>query len=158
MTALGVKQRPIRLSGSGKRDVRTQFGALPWRLVDRKVEILLITSRGTGRWIIPKGWPMDGETPAQAAATEAYEEAGVTGKVSNAVLGFYGYRKTLEDGDDLPIVVAVFPIRVKKMLKRWPEKRERKRRWVSQKKASQLISEPELRRIVRHFDPRALKS
>ena len=157
VTDHSISQRPIRLAGSGKRDVRTQFGALPWRIRDGKVEILLITSRGTGRWIIPKGWPMDGATPAEAAATEAYEEAGVEGKLSNAVLGFYGYRKVIDSGDDLPIVVAVFPLRVKKMLKDWPEKAERKRRWVSQKKAATLLHEPELCQLVRHFEARALK-
>lgn len=156
MTAFSVKQRPIRLPGAGKRDVRSQFGALPWRLNDGKVEILLITSRGTGRWIIPKGWPMDGATPAEAAATEAYEEAGVEGKPSHLVLGFYSYRKR-NNGDDLPIVVAVFPIRVQKVLQDWPEKGERKRKWVSQKKAAALLREPELKRIVKHFDPRMLK-
>ncbi len=157
VTALTATQRPIRLAGSGKRDVRTQFGALPWRLRDGKVQIMLVTSRGTGRWIIPKGWPMDGETPAQAAATEALEEGGVEGKISLHVLGFYGYRKTLEKGDALPIIVAVFPLKVKRILKDWPEKKERKRRWVSQKKAAALLTEPELRHIVQNFNPRLLR-
>jgi 8-oxo-dGTP pyrophosphatase MutT (NUDIX family) len=159
MMALNLKQKPIRLAGSGKYDVRTQFGALPWRVTDGKVEILLITSRGSGRWIIPKGWPMNGATPAEAAATEAYEEAGVEGKLSNAVLGFYSYRKRIaKDGDNLPIVVAVFPLRVKKMLKSWPEKHERKRRWMSRKKAAALVREPELAQMIRLFDPRGAKS
>ncbi|MCB1349577.1 MAG: NUDIX hydrolase [Maritimibacter sp.] len=157
MTSLGANQRPIRLAGSGKRDVRTQFGALPWRYADGKLEVLLITSRDTGRWIIPKGWPMDGATPAEAAATEALEEAGVEGKLSNQVVGFYGYLKQLDDADDLPIVVAVFPIRVKRLLTDWPERADRKRRWYSAKKAANLVAEPELRQIIRHFNPRALR-
>ena len=157
MTNLVVNQRPIRLAGSGKRDVRTQFGALPWRCRDGKLEILLITSRDTGRWIIPKGWPMDGETPADAAATEAFEEAGVEGKLSQMVVGFFGYLKQMDKSDDLPIVVAVFPIRVKRLLRDWPERAERKRRWFPAKKAATMVAEPELRRIIKHFDPRAFR-
>ena len=157
VTNLGANQRPIRLAGSGKRDVRTQFGALPWRLADHKLEILLVTSRDTGRWIIPKGWPMDGATPAEAAATEAFEEAGVEGKLSHQVIGFYGYLKQMDDADDFPIVVAVFPIRVKRLLSDWPEKSDRKRRWFSAKKAAIMVAEPELRQIIRHFNPRALR-
>ncbi|MCB1336791.1 MAG: NUDIX hydrolase [Maritimibacter sp.] len=156
MANLGSNQKPIRLAGSGKRDVRTQFGALPWRLHDGKLEILLITSRDTGRWIIPKGWPMDGATPAEAAATEAWEEAGVEGKLSNAVLGFYGYTKQIEEVDDYPIVVAVFPIQVKKLAADWPERRERRRHWFPAKKAATVVSEPELRQIIKTFDPRKM--
>ncbi|WP_432448094.1 NUDIX hydrolase [Aliiroseovarius marinus] len=150
------KQKPIRLSLGDKRSVRTQFGALPFRLNDGKVEILLITSRGTGRWIIPKGWPMDGETPAGAAETEAFEEAGIEGKLYDHVLGFYAYDKGFA-GEKLPCVVAVFPLKVKKQLKDFPEKGERRRKWVSRKKAAQLVSEPELRQMIKGFDPKGLK-
>ncbi|HHB80995.1 MAG TPA: NUDIX domain-containing protein, partial [Aliiroseovarius sp.] len=113
MTIAKIKQRPIRAAGVAKRELRTQFGALPYRIHGGKVEFLLITSRGAGRWIIPKGWPMDGETPAGAAATEAMEEAGALGKLAEQVIGFYTYTKT-HKGDNLPCVVAVFPMRVKK--------------------------------------------
>lgn len=157
MADLGIHQRPIRLAGSGKRDVRTQFGALPWRVSDGKLEILLITSRDTGRWIIPKGWPMDGETPADAAATEAHEEAGVEGKLSHSVIGFYSYLKQMDQSDDLPIIVAVFPIQVKTLLGDWPERKERKRRWFRAKKAAALVDESELSQIIRKFDPRTLR-
>lgn len=151
-----IKQKPLRVSGAGKREVRTQFGAICYRIHDGKVEVLLVTSRGTGRWIIPKGWPMDGETPAAAAATEAWEEAGAEGRVSNQVLGFYSYSKTLES-DRLPCVVAVFPIKVKRLLNDFPEKGQRKRKWVSQKRAAAMVDEPELRRIIKDFDPRAIR-
>lgn len=152
LTIAKGKQRPIRLSLSDKRSVRTQFGALPYRIRDGKVQILLITSRGTGRWILPKGWPMDGETPAGAAATEAYEEAGVQGKLSHEVLGFYAYTK-VHGKEHLPCVVAIFPLHVKKQLKSYPEKHQRRRKWVSQKKAAQMVWEPELRRIIKGFSP-----
>lgn len=158
MTDPDANQRPNRLAGSGKRDVRTQVGALPWRVNDGKLEILLITSRDTGRWIIPKGWPMDGTTPAGAAGTEAYEEAGVEGKLSNLVAGFYGYLKQMDKSDDLPIVVAVFPIHVKNLLHDWPERAERIRRWFPVKKAALMVAEPELSQIIKQFDPRAVQS
>ncbi|MDA5093860.1 NUDIX hydrolase [Aliiroseovarius sp. KMU-50] len=148
------KQKPIRLSLSDKRSVRTQFGALPYRIKDGKIQILLITSRGTGRWIIPKGWPMDGETPAGAAATEAFEEAGAMGKLKHNVLGFYAYDKG-HAGEKLPCVVAVFPLKVKNLVKSYPEMGQRRRKWVSQKKASQMVDEPELRQMIKVFDPKS---
>lgn len=156
MTIVKGRQKPIRLSLSDKRSVRTQFGALPYRVHNGKTEILLITSRGTGRWIIPKGWPMDGETPAGAAATEAYEEAGVEGKLFHQVLGFYAYDKGYA-GEQLPCVVAVFPLKVRKQLKNYPERSERRRKWVSRKKAARMVGEPELRQIIIDFTPKALR-
>ncbi len=152
MTLAKNRQQPIRVAGAAKRDVRTQFGALCYRIRDGKVQILLITSRGQGNWIIPKGWPMAEETPASAAATEALQEAGAIGVLSDQVVGFYSYTKSHE-GDNLPCVVAVFPLQVNKMLKDFPEKGERKRRWYDQKKAADMVSEPELRRIIKDFHP-----
>lgn len=157
MTVVKTKLKPQRLDVSHKHDVRTQFGALCYRLRDDKAQILLVTSRGTGRWIIPKGWPMDGETPAGAAATEAYEEAGVEGKPSDVCLGIYSYTKNIPKGDSLPIVVAVFPFKVKRVLKDFPEAGQRKRKWFSLKKAAAIISEPELAPLIRSFDVKHLK-
>lgn len=157
VTAVKTKIKPLRLDIVHKHDVRTQFGALCYRIQDGKVQILLVTSRGTGRWIIPKGWPMDGETPAGAAATEAFEEAGVEGKPSNICLGIYSYSKTLPKSDAMPCVVAVFPYHVKKMLKNFPEVGQRKRKWVSQKKAAAMVSDPELVQLILHFNPKNFK-
>ncbi len=157
MTVVKTKHKPQRLDVSHKRNVRTQFGALCYRIHDGKVQILLVSSRGTGRWIIPKGWPMDGETPAGAAATEAFEEAGVEGKASDVCLGIYSYTKNIPKGDNLPIVVAVFPFRVKRLLKKFPEAGQRKRKWFSLKKAATIISEPELGPLIRSFDAKRLK-
>jgi 8-oxo-dGTP pyrophosphatase MutT (NUDIX family) len=156
LTAFNLKQHPIRMTGADKHDLRTQFGVMPYRIRDGKLEILLITARDNNRWILPKGWPMDGITPAEAAATEAFEEAGVEGKVSPVVLGLYSYRKSV-NGDDLPIVVTMFAMKVGRVLKSWPEKSQRKRKWVSRKKAAALLKEPELGQIVSGFDPRLLK-
>ncbi len=95
MTLQSVKQKPISLMNSDKRDVRTQFAGLCYRMVGGKPEILLITSHRSGRWILPKGWPIDGKTPAEGAMTEAWEEAGVIGKVSPKCLGLYSYHKEI---------------------------------------------------------------
>ncbi|WP_245866654.1 NUDIX hydrolase [Oceaniglobus roseus] len=138
-----------------KRDVRTQFGALCWRRRGGEVQVLLVTTRRTRRWTPPKCWPMPGETPARAAAQEAFEEAGVEGQSPEVCLGIYTYTKEMPD-DDLPCVVALFPLRVTTVHKRWPEMKERRRRWVGLKKAAKLVTEPELARILAEFDPRRL--
>ena len=146
------------MEATSKRDVRTQFAALCYRVHNDETQILLVTSRQSGRWIIPKGWPMEGETPAQSAATEAYEEAGVEGKTYNVCLGLYSYTKIMDGTDDLPCAVSVFPVKVKKVLKSYPEAKERRRKWFSVKKAASRVREPELRKILKHFDPALLES
>lgn len=138
---------------SGKRDMRTQFGALPYRVVNGKVQILLITSRETGRWIIPRGWPEPGLSATASAAREAWEEAGIDGRMSETCLGIYSYLKALDDHDRLPIVVAVFPVKVRRLVDKFPEHKQRKRKWFSRKKAAARVVEPELRRLLRGFDP-----
>ena len=151
-----LKAGAIIASNKHRRDVRTQFGALCWRKRADKVEILLVTSRRSGRWIIPKGWPMPEETPPGAAATEAFEEAGVQGKIGQQPIGIYTYRK-IDVGKykELPCVVAVFPMKVKKVYSTYPEAEERRRKWVSRKKAAKMVDEPELKAILSSFDPLA---
>ncbi len=156
MSIARIKQRPMRLLDDGKRGVRTQFGALCWRQVGDKIQILLVTSRRRKRWTVPKGWPVDGATPAQAAETEAYEEAGVKGKVRPSCLGIFSYNKELDEGEELPCVVALFPIKVKKVLDSWPEKKDRRRKWMSLKKAAKRVDDPELSAILAGFDPKTL--
>ena len=147
----------MQLGNSGKRDVRTQFAALPYRIVQGKPQVLLITSRETGRWIIPKGWPEDGMTAPESAAREAWEEAGIVGRMSETCLGIYSYLKALDSKDRLPIVVAVFPIKVGKLAKTFPETGQRKRKWFTRKKAAARVQEPELRLMLRNFDPARLR-
>ena len=156
MTLHTAKQRPILLQNGDKRDVRTQFAALCYRLIRGKPEILLITSRRSGRWIIPKGWPMDGKTPGESALVEAWEEAGVIGKVHPRCLGLYSYHKDIGSNRDLPCVAMVYPVRVKSLAHDFPEAGQRKRKWMSPKKAAQRISEPELAHLLRKFDPAQL--
>lgn len=151
-----VKQLPITIQASHKSDVRSQFGALCYRVVKGQVQILLITSRRSRRWIAPKGWPMDSLTPAAAAAQEAWEEAGVKGRVHDGCLGIYSYVKEMPKDELLPVIVMVFPIRVKSLAADFPEKGQRQRRWFSQRKAARRVAEPELARIIRDFNPRKL--
>lgn len=152
--ALTKLQRPLSLASAGKRDARTQFGALCYRFRDNKLKILLVTSRRSKRWGIPKGWPIDGATPAEAAATEAWEEAGIKGRVHPECIGFYHYTKTDKGDGPLPCIVAVFAIRATRIQDDFPEVIERKRKWVSRKKAAKLVSDPELARILAHFEPK----
>ena len=153
MSIAKTKMRPIQIAPGAKRDVRTQFGALCYKVVQDKVKILLVTSRGTGRWIIPKGWPIDGATPAETALCEAWEEAGVEGKIRGNALGIYSYDKQ-DDAEVLPCVVAVFGVKVSATKRKFPEAQERQRKWVSRKKAATLLDEPELSQIIKNFDPR----
>jgi len=153
MTRLEIKQAPIALLNAQKSDVRTQFAAICYRMTGGKPEILLITSRGTGRWIIPRGWPMDGVTPADCALTEAWEEAGVRGKVYDQCLGLYSYHKAIGPERGVPCVAMVYPVRVKSLATDFPEAGQRKRRWFRPKKAAALVAESELSQIIRNFHP-----
>ncbi len=148
-----IKQLPISLHGGQKGELRTQFAALCYRIKKGKVQILLITSRRTKRWIVPKGWPMEGKTPFESAAQEAWEEAGVTGKAKPECLGVYTYAKVRED-NDLSCLAMLYAVKVTALAKRYPESNERKRRWMSRKEAARRVAEPELARMIRDFDPR----
>lgn len=149
-------QMPMKVARGQKRHARTQFAALCYRVVKDKPQILMITSRDTRRWIIPKGWPMDGMTPAQAAAEEAWEEAGVKGRIHPTVQGMFSYDKVLPGDGSVPCVVSVFALRVKSRAADFPEKGERKVKWMSRKKAAARVREPELAQIIRKFDPSLL--
>ena len=144
--------REIELGDGGKTDLRTQFAALCYRIKDDKLQFCIVTSRRSKRWIVPKGWPMHGETPMDAAATEAFEEAGVRGKIYPRPIGVFSYYK-VRSQDELPCIAVVYPLKVKKILKRWPEDRERERKWVSRKKAAQMVDDPELSVIIQTFNP-----
>jgi 8-oxo-dGTP pyrophosphatase MutT (NUDIX family) len=133
-----------------------QFAALPWRRrVAGGIEVLVITSRETRRWVLPKGWPMKDRTPAQAAAREAYEEAGVIGEADDEPIGDYGYGKRLRDGVVQDVRVAVFAMEVFVEQMAWPEKDQREKLWTSPDAAADLVDEPELKALIRAFDPDA---
>lgn len=126
---------------------RGQIAALPLRLAsDGEIEVLLVTSRETRRWIVPKGWPMAGLADHEAAGVEAREEAGVKGKLFAQPIGRYAYwqRGRLETRF---LHVDVFLLRVDKVLKSWKEKGQRERRWFGVAEAADLVQEPDLARI-----------
>lgn len=148
----GLQQQEIELGDGGKTDLRTQFAALCYRIKNDKLQFCLVTSRRSGRWIVPKGWPMNGETPMDAAATEAFEEAGLRGKIQPRPVGVFSYYKVLSE-DELPCIAVVYPLKVKKVLKKWPEDKERQRKWVSRKKAAAMVDDPELSAIIMAFAP-----
>src|SRR5688572_6613863 len=126
-----------------------QYGVLAYDFrEDGSPHILLITSRETRRWVIPRGNPIAGLSPAQAAAQEAFEEAGVRGEVEDRALGSYPYDKRRADGSTVPAEVEVFALRVSEELDRWPEKNQRERRWFTPAEAAEAVEEPELKALL----------
>ncbi|MGV6812064.1 MAG: NUDIX hydrolase [Brevirhabdus sp.] len=158
MSLFGTKQQPLDMRGAGKDQLRTQFAALCYRMRAGEPEVLLVTTRRTKRWIIPRGWPLHGSTPSATAQTEALEEAGAEGKMHNTCIGIYSYIKIRPDGTQTPVMVAVFPLKVKKLRDSYREAGQRKRRWFPLKKAAAHVHEPELQQIIRNFDPKVLRS
>ena len=150
-----TKQTPIILNGAGKDELRLQFAALCWRRKQGKLQVLLVTSRGRKRWIVPKGWPIDGKTPADCALIEAWEEAGVRGKAGAQSLGVYAYTKTGPQGP-LPCLAMLYPVKVKALAEHYPERGQRERRWCSRKKAARLVGASDLAQLILDFDPRDL--
>ena len=154
-------QPALRLSKGSKRDPRSQFAGLPYRVVkkngQKRIEVLLVTSLHSKRWILPKGWPMDGRTPAEAAAEEVWEEAGARGDVHDICLGLYTYRKWMSEDEELPVIVAVFPIRVRNLAEDYPEAGKRHRRWMSLKKAASKVEERDLKQLIRSFSLERLR-
>ncbi|MDB5476636.1 MAG: hypothetical protein JWP49_2147 [Phenylobacterium sp.] len=136
-----------------RRGPRLQFAALPWRRAGTGVEVLLITSRETRRWVIPKGWGKKGEPGAFAAAREALEETGVAGVVLEAVLGHYRYQKQLKSGRVQRVRVAVYALEVVYEHEDWPEKALREKLWTTVAKAATLVDEPELQALLAAFAP-----
>ena len=132
----------------GQGPAAPQVAALCWRMHKGVVQVVLITSRETGRWVIPKGWPIAGLKPCAAAAREAWEEAGVLGRVSDKPLGEYMYDKVKSPILATRCAVAVFPLRVEALKRRFPEASERLRRWFSATQAAELVAEPELARLL----------
>lgn len=132
------------------REHGRQVAALCWREHGAALEILVITSLNSKRWIVPKGWPEPDLTPAQSAAREAFEEAGVTGDLQPATLGTYHYLKERKDGG-MPCSVDVFALKVTKELDDWPEKGARQLAWLSLEQAAARVAEPGLRQILRDF-------
>jgi 8-oxo-dGTP pyrophosphatase MutT (NUDIX family) len=134
----------------GKRPAR-QVAALCFRKRKGGIEVLLITSRQTRRWVIPKGWPMPPLKDYNAARREAFEEAGVEGHMRQKKFGSFSYAK-LRLEDSLAIRVDVYLLEVEREKKTWPEMRERKRRWFGVDEAAHRVHEPQLRKLIRSLE------
>jgi 8-oxo-dGTP pyrophosphatase MutT (NUDIX family) len=135
-------------------EVRLQVATVPVRQdPGGEWQVLLITSRETHRWVIPKGWPMKGRTDAQAAAREAFEEAGVEGRVRKKPVGKYEYWKR-GASEFMLVEVTVFLLEVKKQLDTWPEKGQRRLRWFPIDEAAQLVEEPGLSAVLSKLEKR----
>jgi 8-oxo-dGTP pyrophosphatase MutT (NUDIX family) len=128
---------------------RQQVAALCWRL-NPHLEILLVTSLRTKRWIVPKGWPETGLTLAQSAAREALEEAGVTGEISSDPIGHYNYVKE-KAGHGLPVKVVIFSLKVTRQRRIWAEKGAREIAWLAAETAAARIGERGLRHLLMNF-------
>tara|TARA_X000001036_G_C20400216_1_gene692448 strand:+ start:233 stop:727 length:495 start_codon:yes stop_codon:yes gene_type:complete len=136
---------------SFKEKVFHQIGALCYRLTDKNVRILLITSRRSKRWIIPKGWKVQNMNNRKSVALEAWEEAGVQGRVSDRSIGTYYYRKRSSKNYFLTCAVKVFSLEVKASKKKFPELGQRKLKWVTAPEAIDLVGEPELKTVIKNF-------
>ena len=144
-----------QLPAETDREPRVQSAALPWRLTPAgKVEVLLVTSRETRRWVAPKGWPIKGLKSFQAAAREAFEEAGVEGEIGRKKLGVYHYDKRLRSGRLQKVRVAVYPLKVVQEREAWPEAGQREKLWTDPQSAAALVQEPELAALLRGFAPK----
>lgn len=131
--------------------IHSQCAALCFRSKGKRYEFLLITSRDSGRWIVPKGWRIKNLTAAETAAREAFEEAGVVGQVGAQPIGTFQYEKSLGGGIWVPCRVKVFALEVRKLVKIYPEAHQRQRKWFGKKRASQKVQESELRELIAAF-------
>ena len=150
MAAGKNNQRANADNADTRQQLLRQVAALCYRQGEAGKEVLLITSRDTGRWIIPKGWPIIGKDAPQAAMQEAWEEAGVkSGRIKDKAVGTYRYEKNMPKGEDLQIETQVFAVKVGKLKSDYPEVAERRRKWVRSSKAANMVDEPELQKILR---------
>lgn len=143
-----MKAKKARMKAKKGRRLR-QVGALPFRRgADGELRFLLVTSRGTSRFVIPKGWQMKKLADPDAAALEARQEAGVLGRPAKVPIGRYFYWKRLKKSF-VPITVDVYPLEVDEEMPRWAEKHQRLRDWVTPDQAIALVDEPELVNVLR---------
>ena len=137
------------------RPDRFQVAALCYRRRTGKLEVLLISSLHTGRWILPMGWPMKGRDAAEAAAAEAWEEAGaIISHLRKSPLGSYRYRKVLRGGAEVPCETLLFAMEVASLAEEYPQRARRERAWVTPEEAAEAVDEPGLRELFLTLDTR----
>jgi 8-oxo-dGTP pyrophosphatase MutT (NUDIX family) len=138
--------------------VGEQIAALPLKWEDDgSVRVLMVTSRDTGRWVMPKGWEMNGKKPWRAAEIEALEEAGAEGHIGEECIGTYRYPKILDDGRVIPCEVRVYPMVVEKLLRDWKERKQRTRKWFTPKAAAKRVDEQELADLLMSLNKKPAK-
>ena len=138
--------------------VGEQIAALPLKWEDDgSVRVLMVTSRDTGRWVMPKGWEMNGKKPWRAAEIEALEEAGAEGHIGEECIGTYRYPKILDDGRVIPCEVRVYPMVVEKLLRDWKERKQRTRKWFTPKAAAKRVDEQELADLLMSLNRKPAK-
>lgn len=142
-----IKTKSANGSENLKSPIR-QYGALCVRNTSAGPEVLLITTRERGRWMIPKGWPIAGLKPRKVAEREAWEEAGVVGTAKKTLFGEFMYDKLLRDGQEVRPLVGVFLVKVRKKSKRYPEMAERNTIWVTPSEAAHRVDELELKQLL----------
>ena len=125
-----------------------QYAALPIRMGESGTEVMLVTSRSSRRWIIPKGWPEKRLAPRVVAAMEAFEEAGIIGRARLHPFGTYRYRKRLKGDKQIPCEVEVYLFDVAWQFADWPERGQREIGWFSVAEAARLVEEPGLGKLL----------
>lgn len=149
----------LRVAEGSAEGLLQQFGVIPWRKDRRgRMRVLLVTSRGRGRWIVPKGAPALDRPPYFSAALEAFAEAGVVGDVLTHPLGEYRYTREAVDGSSQRYHVTLFGLRVRGTLINWPERAHRIRAWFDPDEAAGMLQNAELGRIVRAVPAGAIPS
>jgi 8-oxo-dGTP pyrophosphatase MutT (NUDIX family) len=144
-------QRPTSNPYQSRPSQVQQIGAICMRSQADGPEVLMITTRETRRWMIPKGWPIKGLSPQQVAEREAWEEAGVVGKAKQKLFGEFRYEKILSNGRQVEPSVAVYLIKVRRLKKRFPEMAERDVTWMKPFDAAGHVTDPELQKLLLAF-------
>jgi 8-oxo-dGTP pyrophosphatase MutT (NUDIX family) len=151
------ERKQIFLEARAPQASRQQVAALPFRRAP-ELEILLVSSLESRRWIVPKGWPMKGRTLSETAAREAFEEAGVKGVICEEPAGAFVYDKRKRNGAVWRCEVEVFALEVQRQSAKWPEKTLRTHRWCNWREAAELVDDPGLADVIRAFAARPLKA
>ena len=148
-----IKRLIVGIGLMFRRPRQRQIAALVWRPCEAgEVEVLLITTRKSKRWSVPRGWPIDGLTSPETAAQEAWEEAGVRGEIETKPLGEFTYLKSMKsNGPTKRLSAMIYALRLSDLKDDYPEAGQRERKWCSPREAAELVREPELCDILRRF-------
>ena len=125
-----------------------QSAVIPYRRRRKNIEVLMVTSLGSGRWVFPKGHIKRDISARQSAEKEAFEEAGIGGRLSPNRIGYYRYCKKKKTRI---YQVEVFAMNVTNVLESWPEEHMRQRKWMSPENAANIVKEDDLRILIRYF-------